>query len=145
MIPLFGKQEVGIWRVQKRFPRYGVHIWSLWLNIRFLPSIVAGYYNVDNKLGDSKDTSTISAVNILLSASNGVRLGAFDDNVINASILGTTLNNIDQCIDRAFSKLENTNSMVNKCYSNMHKLVSRPMVLNLNISIFHGPVDKGVQ
>jgi hypothetical protein len=42
MIPsLFGKQEVGIWRVKKRFPRYGVPIWSLWPNIRFLPSIVA--------------------------------------------------------------------------------------------------------
>jgi hypothetical protein len=39
--PLFGKQEVGIWRVKKRFPRYGVCIWSLWPNIRFLPSIVA--------------------------------------------------------------------------------------------------------
>ena len=35
------KQEVGIWRVKKRFPRYGVPIWSLWPNIRFLPSIVA--------------------------------------------------------------------------------------------------------
>ena len=32
--PLFGKQEVGIWRVKKRFPRYGVPIWSLWPNIR---------------------------------------------------------------------------------------------------------------
>ena len=39
--PLIGKQEVGIWWVQKRFPRYGVPIWSLWPNIRFLPSIVA--------------------------------------------------------------------------------------------------------
>ena len=39
--PLFGKQEVGIWRVKKLFPRYGVPIWNLWLNIRFLPSIVA--------------------------------------------------------------------------------------------------------
>ena len=39
--PLFGKQEVGIWRVKKRFPRYGVPIWSLWPNIRFPPSIVA--------------------------------------------------------------------------------------------------------
>jgi hypothetical protein len=38
---LFGKQEVGIWRVKKRFPRYGVPIWSLWPNIRFLSSIVA--------------------------------------------------------------------------------------------------------
>jgi hypothetical protein len=36
-----GKQEVGIWWVQKRFPPYGVSIWSLWPNIRFLPSIVA--------------------------------------------------------------------------------------------------------
>jgi hypothetical protein len=42
MIPLlFGKQEVGIWRVKKRFPQYGVPIWSLWPNIRSLPSIVA--------------------------------------------------------------------------------------------------------
>ena len=42
MIPLFfGKQEVGIWWVKKRFPRYGVSIWSLWPNIRSLPSIVA--------------------------------------------------------------------------------------------------------
>jgi hypothetical protein len=42
MIPLlFGKQEVGIWWVQKRSPQYGVPIWSLWPNIRFLPSIVA--------------------------------------------------------------------------------------------------------
>ena len=39
--PLFGKQEVWIWRIKKRFPRYGVPIWSLWPNIRFLPSIVA--------------------------------------------------------------------------------------------------------
>jgi hypothetical protein len=39
--PLFGKQEVGIWWVKKRFPRYEVPIWSLWPNIRFLPSIVA--------------------------------------------------------------------------------------------------------
>jgi hypothetical protein len=36
-----GKQEVGILRVQKRFPRYRVPIWSLWPNIRSLPSIVA--------------------------------------------------------------------------------------------------------
>ena len=39
--PIFGKHEVGIWRVKKRFPRYGVPIWNLWPNIRFLPSIVA--------------------------------------------------------------------------------------------------------
>jgi hypothetical protein len=36
-----GKQEVGIWWVQKLFPWYGVPIWSLWPNIRSLPSIVA--------------------------------------------------------------------------------------------------------
>jgi sulfur relay (sulfurtransferase) complex TusBCD TusD component (DsrE family) len=39
--PLFGKQEVGIWRVEKRIPRYGVPLWSLWPNIRSLPSIVS--------------------------------------------------------------------------------------------------------
>jgi hypothetical protein len=47
--PLFGKQEVGIWWVQKRFPRYGVPIWSLWPNIRFLPSIVAEKNVTKNK------------------------------------------------------------------------------------------------
>ena len=36
-----GKQEVGIWWIQKRFPRYGVPIWRLWPNIRSLSSIVA--------------------------------------------------------------------------------------------------------
>ena len=41
ILPLFGKQEVGIWQVKKRFPRYGIPIWSLWPNIRFLPSINA--------------------------------------------------------------------------------------------------------
>ena len=39
--PLFDNQEVGIWRVKKRFPWYGVPIWSLWPNTRSLPSIVA--------------------------------------------------------------------------------------------------------
>ena len=39
--PLFDKLEVGIWRVKKRFPQYGIPIWSLWPKIRFLPSIVA--------------------------------------------------------------------------------------------------------
>jgi hypothetical protein len=28
-----GKQEVGIWWVQKRFPLYGVPIWSLYMHI----------------------------------------------------------------------------------------------------------------
>ena len=42
------KQEVGIWWIQKRFPRYGVPIWSLWPNIRFLPSIVAEKYTTIN-------------------------------------------------------------------------------------------------
>jgi hypothetical protein len=32
---------VGIWRVKKQFPRYGIPISSLWPNFRFLPSIVA--------------------------------------------------------------------------------------------------------
>jgi hypothetical protein len=31
-----GKQEVGIWWVQKHFRRYGVPIWSLWPNINII-------------------------------------------------------------------------------------------------------------
>jgi hypothetical protein len=36
-----GKQEVGIWWVQKRYPQYGIPVLSLWPNIRFVSSIVA--------------------------------------------------------------------------------------------------------
>jgi hypothetical protein len=56
--PLFGKQEVGIWRVKKRFPRYGVPLWSLWPNIRFLPSIVAEKNATKNILDGRKDRRT---------------------------------------------------------------------------------------
>jgi hypothetical protein len=55
-----GEQEVGIWWVQKRFPRCGVPIWTLWPNIRFLPSIVAEKnvtYNV-NKNQLSRQTGS---------------------------------------------------------------------------------------
>ena len=49
------KQELGIRWVQKRFPRYGVPIWSLWPNIRFLPSIVAKKNARKNILDRRKD------------------------------------------------------------------------------------------
>ena len=52
-------------------------------------------------------TKTQVQPNILLGASNGVRLSAFYKRIY----IGR---NIDQCIERTFSKLENTNSMVNK-------------------------------
>jgi hypothetical protein len=56
--PLFGKQEVGIWWIKKRFPRYGVPIWSLWPNIRFLPSIVAEKNATKNILDGRKEWRT---------------------------------------------------------------------------------------
>ena len=56
--PLFGKEEVGIWRIKKRFPRYRVPIWSLWPNIRFLPSIVAEKNVTKNILDGRKDGRT---------------------------------------------------------------------------------------
>jgi hypothetical protein len=40
-IPTSCLPTLGIWWLQKRFPWYGVPIWSLRPNIRFLPSIVA--------------------------------------------------------------------------------------------------------
>jgi hypothetical protein len=40
-ISKIGKRELGIWWGQKHFPWYGVPKWSLWQNIRFLPSIFA--------------------------------------------------------------------------------------------------------
>jgi hypothetical protein len=52
------KQEVGIWRVQKRYPQYGIPIWSLWPNIRFLPSIVAEKNATKNILDRRKDRQT---------------------------------------------------------------------------------------
>ena len=65
--PLFGKQEVGIWWIQKRFPRYGVHIWSLWPNIRSLPSIVA------EKKCDEKCTYMFNVYKNQLSRQTGSR------------------------------------------------------------------------
>ena len=53
-----GKQEVGIWWVQKRLPRYGVPIWSLWPNIRFLPSTVTEKNVTKNILDGWKDGQT---------------------------------------------------------------------------------------
>jgi hypothetical protein len=52
------KEEVGIWWVQKRFPQYGVPIWSLWPHIRFLPSIVAEKNAMKNILDGRKDRRT---------------------------------------------------------------------------------------
>jgi hypothetical protein len=39
-----GKQEVGLWWAQKRFPRYGVPIWSLWFNIHLYMHIFLSNY-----------------------------------------------------------------------------------------------------
>jgi hypothetical protein len=53
-----GKQEVEIWWVQKRFPRYGVPIWRLWPNIRCLPSSVTEKNATKNILDGRKDGRT---------------------------------------------------------------------------------------
>jgi hypothetical protein len=45
-------------QVQKRFPQYGIPIWSLWPNIRFLPSIVAEKNLTKNILNGRKDGRT---------------------------------------------------------------------------------------
>ena len=54
-----GKQDVGMWRIQKRFPQYGVPIWSLWPNIRFLASIVAEKNATKNILGRTEGRTEI--------------------------------------------------------------------------------------
>ena len=53
-----GKQEVGIWRIQKRYPQYGIPIWSLWPKIRFLPSTVTEKNATKNILDGRKDRQT---------------------------------------------------------------------------------------
>jgi hypothetical protein len=50
-----GKQEVGIWWVQKRYPQYGIPIWHLWPNIRFLPSTVTEKNATKNILDGQTD------------------------------------------------------------------------------------------
>ena len=47
-----GKQEVGIWRVQKRYPQYGIPIWP---NITCLPSTVTEKNATKNILDGRKD------------------------------------------------------------------------------------------
>ena len=49
------KQEVGIWRVQKRYPQYGIPIGRLWPNIRFLPSTVTEKNAMKNILDGQTD------------------------------------------------------------------------------------------
>jgi hypothetical protein len=53
-----GKQEVGIGRIQKRYPQYGIPIWRLWPNIRFLPSTVTEKNATTNILNGRKDGQT---------------------------------------------------------------------------------------
>jgi len=60
-----GKQEVGIWWVQKRFPRYGVPIWSSWPNIRFLPSIVAEKNVYKNQLSRQTGSRNLTGPKML--------------------------------------------------------------------------------
>ena len=50
-----GKQEVGICWVQKRYPQYGIPIWSLWPKIRFLPSTVTEKNEPKNILDGRKE------------------------------------------------------------------------------------------
>jgi hypothetical protein len=49
---------VGIWWVQKCFPQYGIPIWRLWPNIRFLPSTVTEKNVTKNILDGWKDRRT---------------------------------------------------------------------------------------
>jgi hypothetical protein len=49
------KQELGIWWVQKYFPQYGIPIWHLWPNIRFLPSTVTEKNATKNILDGQTD------------------------------------------------------------------------------------------
>ena len=51
-------QEVEIWRIQKHYPQYGIPIWRLWPNIRFLPSTVTEKTATKNILDERKDRRT---------------------------------------------------------------------------------------
>jgi hypothetical protein len=50
--------EVGIWRVQKHYAQYGIPIWCLWPNIRFLPSTVTEKIVTKNILDGRTDGQT---------------------------------------------------------------------------------------
>jgi hypothetical protein len=52
------KQEIGIWWVQKRYPQYGIPIWSLWPKIRFLPSTVTEKNILDGRKDGRTDRRT---------------------------------------------------------------------------------------
>ena len=53
-------------------------------------------------------------VNIILGASNAKRLGQFHQNTINASVSGATLDNVEQCISLATSKIKTPNTHIGK-------------------------------
>ena len=59
---------------QKRFPQYGISIWSLWPNIRFLPSIVAEKNVTKNILGRMKGQTEVKQYTTP-SGGAGVKIG----------------------------------------------------------------------
>ena len=68
-----GKQDVGIWWVQKSFPRYGVPIWSLWPNIRFLPSTVTEK-NATKNILDGRTDRGKTVYSLPPSGSGGIKI-----------------------------------------------------------------------
>ena len=58
--------------------------------------------------------STGNKVNIILGASNAKRLGQFHQNTINASVSGATLDNVEQRISLAISKIKPPNTHIGK-------------------------------
>jgi hypothetical protein len=69
-----GKQEVGIWWIQKCFPRYGEPIWSLWPNIRSLPSTVTEKSATKNILDGRRTDRGKTVYPPLPSGSGGIKI-----------------------------------------------------------------------
>jgi hypothetical protein len=91
-----GKQVVGIRWVQKRYPQYGIPIWCLWPNIRFLPSTVTEKIATKNILDDRRTDrgktvyppppSGSGGINIFISNTQKERLIDFDNSPENILI-----------------------------------------------------------
>jgi hypothetical protein len=92
------KQEVGIWRVQKRYPQYGIPIWRLWPNIRFLPSTVTEKSVTKNILDGREDGQTDRGKTVYPpppSGSGDIKKSVANVSICELGLLGVALTRVD--------------------------------------------------
>jgi hypothetical protein len=119
------KQEVGIWRVKQCFPRYGVPIWCLWPNIRFLPSTVTEKNVTKNE--SLYPRSPKGEGGILFYLCPSVRPSSVQDIFRHIFLSNWETNN------KCYTRMELLTETNNKCYTRMELLTETINKCNIEL------------